>query len=116
MYNLEGVEAVVAAAEEEQSPAILQVRRIQLLKIKLAVNKSRTIFFDLYKFTEIGRFFQIHPSAFKHGGVPLVACCISAAEQASVSIYYAILFSNNNLPFCTSTITKTRMCISKEIK
>jgi fructose/tagatose bisphosphate aldolase len=26
VYNLEGVEAVVAAAEEEQSPAILQVR------------------------------------------------------------------------------------------
>lgn len=25
MYNLEGVEAVVAAAEEENSPAILQV-------------------------------------------------------------------------------------------
>lgn len=26
MYNLEGVEAVVAAAEAEKSPAILQVR------------------------------------------------------------------------------------------
>nr|XP_016434118.1 PREDICTED: uncharacterized protein LOC107760560 [Nicotiana tabacum] len=52
VYNLEGVEAVVAAAEEENSPAILQV----------------------------------HPSALKEGGVPLVACCISAAEQASVPI------------------------------
>nr|XP_016494021.1 PREDICTED: uncharacterized protein LOC107813285 isoform X2 [Nicotiana tabacum] len=52
VYNLEGVEAVVAAAEEENSPAIL----------------------------------QIHPSALKEGGVPLVACCISAAEQASVAI------------------------------
>ncbi|XP_057459421.1 uncharacterized protein LOC130750039 isoform X2 [Actinidia eriantha] len=52
VYNLEGVEAVVAAAEEEQSPAIL----------------------------------QIHPSALKQGGIPLVACCISAAEQASVPI------------------------------
>lgn len=52
VYNLEGVEAVVAAAEEENSPAIL----------------------------------QIHPSALKEGGVPLVACCISAAEQASVPI------------------------------
>lgn len=30
VYNLEGVEAVVAAAEEEQSPAILQVRSSQL--------------------------------------------------------------------------------------
>ena len=29
VYNLEGVEAVVSAAEEEQSPAILQVRNIQ---------------------------------------------------------------------------------------
>lgn len=28
---------------------------------------------------------QIHPSAFKQGGVPLVASCIYAAEQASVS-------------------------------
>jgi hypothetical protein len=29
--------------------------------------------------------FQIHPGAFKQGGIPLVACCVSAAEQASVS-------------------------------
>ncbi|KAK8525941.1 hypothetical protein V6N13_017024 [Hibiscus sabdariffa] len=52
VYNMEGVEAVVAAAEQERSPAILQV----------------------------------HPAAFKQGGVTLVACCISAAEQASVPI------------------------------
>ncbi|XP_061362634.1 uncharacterized protein LOC133306347 isoform X2 [Gastrolobium bilobum] len=52
VYNLEGVEAVVSAAEEEQSPAIL----------------------------------QIHPGALKQGGIPLVSCCISAAEQASVPI------------------------------
>ncbi|KAK4778790.1 hypothetical protein SAY86_006318 [Trapa natans] len=52
VYNLEGVEAVVAAAEEEHSPAML----------------------------------QIHPAAFKEGGVPLVSCCISAAQQASVPI------------------------------
>ncbi|KAG7597460.1 3-hydroxyisobutyrate dehydrogenase NAD-binding domain [Arabidopsis suecica] len=52
VYNLEGVEAVVAAAEEENSPAILQV----------------------------------HPGAFKQGGIPLVSCCISAAEQARVPI------------------------------
>uniref|UniRef100_A0A2N9EI94 Four-carbon acid sugar kinase nucleotide binding domain-containing protein n=1 Tax=Fagus sylvatica TaxID=28930 RepID=A0A2N9EI94_FAGSY len=52
VYNLEGVEAVVAAAEEEQSPAIL----------------------------------QIHPGALKQGGIPLVACCVSAAEQANVPI------------------------------
>ncbi|KAB5524567.1 hypothetical protein DKX38_022316 [Salix brachista] len=49
VYNMEGVEAVVAAAEEENSPAIL----------------------------------QIHPSALKQGGIPLVACCVSAAEQAN---------------------------------
>ncbi|KAI3848331.1 hypothetical protein MKW98_005711 [Papaver atlanticum] len=52
VYNLEGVEAVVAAAEEEKSPAILQV----------------------------------HPSSLKHGGAPLIACCIAAAEQSSVPI------------------------------
>ncbi|KAK8470446.1 hypothetical protein PHAVU_004G150100 [Phaseolus vulgaris] len=52
VYNLEGAEAVVSAAEEEQSPAIL----------------------------------QIHPGALKQGGIPLVACCISAAKQASVPI------------------------------
>nr|GEX57316.1 ketose-bisphosphate aldolase, class-II [Tanacetum cinerariifolium] len=52
VYNLEGVEAVIAAAEEQKSPAIL----------------------------------QIHPSALKLGGTPLVACCISAAEQATVPI------------------------------
>lgn len=60
IYNLEGVEAVVAAAEEEKSPAIL----------------------------------QIHPSALKQGGIPLVACCISAAEQASVPI--TIHFDHGN--------------------
>ncbi|CAI9299752.1 unnamed protein product [Lactuca saligna] len=52
VYNLEGVEAVISAAEEQKSPAIL----------------------------------QIHPSALKQGGNPLVACCISAAEQATVPI------------------------------
>ncbi|XP_077232821.1 ketose-bisphosphate aldolase class-II family protein isoform X2 [Tasmannia lanceolata] len=52
VYNLEGVEAVVAAAEAEKSPAIL----------------------------------QIHPSALKQGGIPLVTCCISAAEQSNVPI------------------------------
>ncbi|KAH7679774.1 Fructose-bisphosphate aldolase protein [Dioscorea alata] len=52
VYNLEGIEAVVAAAEAENSPAILQV----------------------------------HPGAMKYGGLPLIACCISAAEQATVPI------------------------------
>ncbi|XP_076904688.1 uncharacterized protein LOC143560231 isoform X2 [Bidens hawaiensis] len=52
VYNLEGVEAVIAAAEELKSPAIL----------------------------------QIHPGALKQGGTPLVACCISAAQQATVPI------------------------------
>ncbi|VAI84949.1 unnamed protein product [Triticum turgidum subsp. durum] len=52
VYNLEGIEAVIAAAEAEESPAILQV----------------------------------HPSSLKQGGVPLVACCIAAAERASVPI------------------------------
>ncbi|CAJ1952092.1 unnamed protein product [Sphenostylis stenocarpa] len=59
VYNLEGVEAVVSAAEEEQSPAILQK------------NEGKR---------------KIHPGAFKQGGIPLVACCISAAQQASVPI------------------------------
>ncbi|KDP25980.1 hypothetical protein JCGZ_22710 [Jatropha curcas] len=52
VYNMEGAEAVVAAAEEENSPAII----------------------------------QIHPSALKQGGIPLVAACVSAAEQATVPI------------------------------
>ncbi|KAF7822231.1 putative oxidoreductase ygbJ [Senna tora] len=52
VYNLEGVQAVISAAEEEQSPAIL----------------------------------QIHPGAFKQGGIPLVSGCIAAAKQASVPI------------------------------
>ncbi|KAI3744806.1 hypothetical protein L1987_57899 [Smallanthus sonchifolius] len=52
VYNLEGVEAVIAAAEELKSPAIL----------------------------------QIHPGALKQRGAALVACCISAAEQAMVPV------------------------------
>lgn len=50
VYNLEGVRAVVAAAEAERSPAML----------------------------------QIHPSALKHGGPPLVALCLAAAREAAV--------------------------------
>ena len=52
VYNLEGVRAVVAAAEAGRSPAML----------------------------------QIHPSALKHGGPPLVALCLAAAREASVPI------------------------------
>lgn len=50
VYNLEGVRAVVAAAETARSPAILQV----------------------------------HPAALWHGGLPLVAMCLSAAQEAAV--------------------------------
>jgi tagatose 1,6-diphosphate aldolase GatY/KbaY len=50
VYNLEGASAVVAAAEAERSPAML----------------------------------QILPSAFQHGGRPLVALCLSSAGEASV--------------------------------
>jgi tagatose 1,6-diphosphate aldolase GatY/KbaY len=50
IYNLEGARAVVAAAEAERSPAML----------------------------------QILPTALKHGGTPLVALCLAAAQQASV--------------------------------
>ncbi|XP_020586109.1 uncharacterized protein LOC110028552 [Phalaenopsis equestris] len=52
VYNIEGIEAVVAAAEDQKSPAIL----------------------------------QIHPGALKQGGLPLVACCVSAAQHAKVPI------------------------------
>ncbi len=52
VYNLEGVLAVVAAAEAEASPALL----------------------------------QIHPSALKFGGAPLIALCLEAARKSSVSI------------------------------
>ncbi|XP_066380371.1 uncharacterized protein [Miscanthus floridulus] len=65
VYNLEGIEAVVAAAEAQKSPAIL----------------------------------QIHPSALKQGGVPLVACCIAAAEQSNVpiSVHYDHGISKSDL-------------------
>jgi hypothetical protein len=39
---------------------------------------SKALLYNLYNF-------QIHPGAMKQGGIPLVACCISAAERASVS-------------------------------
>jgi tagatose 1,6-diphosphate aldolase GatY/KbaY len=50
VYNLEGVKAVVAAAEAERSPAML----------------------------------QIHPGSLRHGGLPLVALCLTAAREADV--------------------------------
>lgn len=52
VYNLEGVKAVIEAAEAERSPVIL----------------------------------QIHPSAYRFGGQPLVALCLAAARQASVPL------------------------------
>jgi tagatose 1,6-diphosphate aldolase GatY/KbaY len=52
VYNLEGVKAVVAAAEAESSPAML----------------------------------QIHPGALKHGGLSLVALCLTAAREAKIPL------------------------------
>lgn len=52
VYNLEGVRAVVGAAEVAASPAML----------------------------------QIHPSALRYGGLPLVALCLAAARESSVPI------------------------------
>jgi len=52
VYNLEGVRAVVSAAEAHRSPVIL----------------------------------QLHPGALQHGGQPLVALCLAAAQGASVPI------------------------------
>ncbi len=52
VYNLEGVRAVIGAAEAEHSPAML----------------------------------QLHPSALKFGGAPLVALCLTAAREAYVPI------------------------------
>jgi tagatose 1,6-diphosphate aldolase GatY/KbaY len=52
VYNLEGVTAVVQAAEAANSPAML----------------------------------QLHPSALKFGGASLIALCLEAAQNSSVSI------------------------------
>lgn len=52
VYNLEGVKAVLAAAEAERSPVMLQV----------------------------------HPSALKFTGTPLLALCLAAAQQAGVPV------------------------------
>src|SRR5262245_49670056 len=52
VYNLEGVRAVVSAAEAHRSPVIL----------------------------------QLHPGALQHGGRPLVALCLAAAQAATVPV------------------------------
>lgn len=52
VYNLEGVRAVIAAAEAEQSPVML----------------------------------QLHPASLTHGGRPLIALCLAAAEDAGVPV------------------------------
>ncbi|XP_078159661.1 ketose-bisphosphate aldolase class-II family protein isoform X2 [Carex rostrata] len=52
VYNMEGVEAVISAAETANSPAIL----------------------------------QIHPGSLKEGGLPLISCCLAAADRARVPI------------------------------
>jgi tagatose 1,6-diphosphate aldolase GatY/KbaY len=52
VYNLEGVRAVVRAAEAHRSPVML----------------------------------QLHPGALQHGGQPLVALCLAAAQVATVPV------------------------------
>ena len=52
IYNLEGVRAVVHAAESQRSPVML----------------------------------QLHPGALQHGGQPLVALCLAAAQAATVPV------------------------------
>lgn len=52
VYNLEGVRAVIAAAEAEASPVML----------------------------------QLHPASVTHGGKPLLALCLAAAEEAKVPV------------------------------
>src|SRR5262245_56606811 len=52
VYNLEGVRAVVHAAEAQRSPVML----------------------------------QLHPGALQHGGQPLVALCLAAAQAATVPV------------------------------
>ena len=52
VYNLEGVRAVVNAAEAQRSPVML----------------------------------QLHPGALQHGGQPLVALCLAAAQAATVPV------------------------------
>lgn len=52
VYNLEGVQAVICAAESNQSPVML----------------------------------QLHPAAFQHGGAPLVALCLSAAQESAIPV------------------------------
>lgn len=47
MYNLEGVEAVIAAAEEENSPAILQVSVLTIKEFhmrNISYKRKRIIF------------------------------------------------------------------------
>jgi len=51
VYNMEGIKAVLAAAEDEHSPVIL----------------------------------QLHPSALRYGGAPLIALAIEAARLSRVS-------------------------------
>ncbi|MEL6152054.1 MAG: class II fructose-bisphosphate aldolase, partial [Chloroflexota bacterium] len=52
VYNLEGVKAVVTAAEANNSPALL----------------------------------QLHPGALAHGGEPLMALCLSAAQHSNAPV------------------------------
>lgn len=60
--------------------------------ILLKLGVSKLILYSLYNF-------QIHPGALKQGGIPLVACCISAAERARVSGNDIILSFSFYFPF-----------------
>jgi len=61
VYNLEGVMAVLAAAEAEASPVML----------------------------------QLHPSALKFGGRPLIALCLEAAENSLTQVAVHLDHSNS---------------------
>jgi tagatose 1,6-diphosphate aldolase GatY/KbaY len=71
IYNLEGVKAVLAAAEAEASPVML----------------------------------QIHPSALKYGGLPLIALSLEAARQSQIPAVLHLDHSNSIAPIQTALET-----------
>ncbi|MBM3225562.1 MAG: class II fructose-bisphosphate aldolase [Candidatus Tectomicrobia bacterium] len=74
VYNLEGVRAVISAAEAQRSPVML----------------------------------QLHPAALRHGGQPLVALCMTAAQAATVPVMVHLDHSTSATAIqdaCTAGVT-----------
>ncbi|KAI6683346.1 hypothetical protein NL676_029259 [Syzygium grande] len=80
-----GVPYTVFPGNVGSSTALAELVKLWAPAVRLSPRKELLRFW-IIKIGVFNRIKLVHPAAFKQGGIPLVACCISAAEQANVPV------------------------------